>query len=267
MCDTVIGKSRALLSYLVSALSMWHPERVDAPRTARARARAELTDEIVAVARRQLGESGAGGLSLRAVARELGMVSSALYRYFPSRDDLLTRLIVDAYDALGAAAEEADAACRLDDIGARWAAAGRAVRTWALAHRHEYALIYGSPVPGYAAPTDTIGPATRLPAVIGRQLVDGLAAGVLTELDGDRPKPPRAIRADLRRMADTIAPGADPELMARAALALTELVGTVSFELFGQFNNVFDSTDAWFDWMLTDLARFVGLPAPGRRRR
>src|SRR6202046_3771698 len=79
-----------------------------ASRTARERARAELTREIKQEARRQLAASGAQGLSLRAVARELGMVSSALYRYFPSRDELLTALIIDAYDALGEAAEAAD---------------------------------------------------------------------------------------------------------------------------------------------------------------
>ena len=77
---------------------------------ARARVRAELTREIVEAARRQLATDGAAGLSLRAVARELGMASSAVYRYFASRDELLTALIVDAYDAIGAAAEEAEAA-------------------------------------------------------------------------------------------------------------------------------------------------------------
>ncbi|MEU4290766.1 TetR/AcrR family transcriptional regulator [Kribbella sp. NPDC026596] len=80
---------------------------MNAGRTARERARAELSDEIKAVARRQLATVGAQGLSLRAVSRELGMVSSAIYRYFPSRDDLLTVLIIDAYDALGEAAEAA----------------------------------------------------------------------------------------------------------------------------------------------------------------
>ena len=74
---------------------------MNAGRTARERARAELTDEIKAVARRQLATVGAQGLSLRAVSRELGMVSSALYRYFPSRDDLLTALIIDGYNAVG----------------------------------------------------------------------------------------------------------------------------------------------------------------------
>ena len=99
-----------------------------ASRTARERARAELTREIKEEARRQLAAHGAQGLSLRAVARELGMASSALYRYFPSRDDLLTALIIDAYDALGEAAEAAGAALPAADIRGRWAAACHAVR-------------------------------------------------------------------------------------------------------------------------------------------
>src|SRR6201986_2904493 len=97
-----------------------------APRTARERARVELTREIKEEARRQLAAAGADGLSLRAVARELGMVSSALYRYYPSRHDLLTPLIIDAYDSIGAATERAAAgpAGRPRD---RWAAACHAI--------------------------------------------------------------------------------------------------------------------------------------------
>src|SRR5947207_15973409 len=111
----------------------------------RARVRAEMTEEIKAAARRHLAVDGAN-LSLRAVARELGMVSSALYRYFPSRDDLLTALIVDAYNAVGEAAEGARDALTGPDAKrpvARWSAVCSGVRTWALAHPHEYALIYG----------------------------------------------------------------------------------------------------------------------------
>src|SRR5207248_3208991 len=84
----------------------------NASRTARDRARIELTDEIKAVARRHLAEHGSAALSLRAVAREVGMVSSAVYRYFPSRDELLTALIIDAYDAVGERAEAAERASR-----------------------------------------------------------------------------------------------------------------------------------------------------------
>src|SRR3954451_17346946 len=104
------------------------------PTTARERARAELTAEITDLARAQLATVGAAGLSLRAVARELGMASSAMYRSFASRDELLTRLIIDGYDAIGAAAEQAD-----DPTAApaeRWLTVCRAVRRWALAHPH-----------------------------------------------------------------------------------------------------------------------------------
>ena len=109
---------------------------------ARARARMEVTAAIKDEARRQLAAEGAAKLSLRAVARELGMVSSALYRYFPSRDDLLTALIIDAYDSLGESAEAAHA--EVADAGRvrRWSAVAEAVRAWALRRPHEYALIY-----------------------------------------------------------------------------------------------------------------------------
>ena len=112
------------------------PNATSRAATLRERARAELSREIKEEARRQLAASGADGLSLRAVAKELGMVSSALYRYYPSRDDLLTVLIIDAYDAVGAAAEGAVAAGQAAagpsvPARARWIAACHAVRDWA----------------------------------------------------------------------------------------------------------------------------------------
>src|SRR5262245_52309752 len=148
----------------------------NASQTARQRARAELTREIKEAARRQLAETGAPQLSLRAVARELGLVSSALYRYFPSRDDLLTALIIDAYDSLGEAAEAA--AAEANSTGgprSGWRAVCHAVRDWARANPHEYALIYGSPVPGYQAPRDTVAPAARVPLVLGQLVRDSWA--------------------------------------------------------------------------------------------
>ena len=146
-----------------------------APRTARQRVRAELTAEITDVARAHLAERGADGLSLRAVARDLGMVSSALYRYFPSRDHLLTALIVEAYDAVGGAAESAVAEVDATDLAGRWMALATATRRWAVAHPHEWALIFGSPIPGYRAPEDTIDPAARIPLLLiglGQQAAD-----------------------------------------------------------------------------------------------
>src|SRR5262245_49635169 len=98
----------------------------------RARQRAEHTEAIKATARRHLAEHGAAARSLRAVARDVGMVSSAVYRYFPSRDELLTALIVDAFDAVGEAAEAADASVRdRGDLLERWVRATTAIRAWA----------------------------------------------------------------------------------------------------------------------------------------
>ena len=210
----------------------------NAAQTARERVRAELTREIRQEARRQLAEAGANGLSLRAVARELGMVSSALYRYYPSRDDLLTALIIDAYNAIGAAAEAA-----AHQVGAAragtgagpparetWAAACRAIRAWAVANPHEYALIYGSPVAGYRAPEATIGPASRVPLAFAAILEDAVASASVPV-----------------------------DMLVRATIAWTQLFGMISFELFGQFVGSFEPADAFFDHAVAQLAAFIGL--------
>src|ERR1700757_4829453 len=121
---------------------------VSAPRSARARVRAQLTQEILTAAQQEMAEHGAAGLSLRAVARRLEMVPSAVYRYFPNRDALLTALIVDAYLALAAAAEDADRTAGAVPLQ-RWLAVTAGVRRWGHEHRPEWALLYGSPGPGH----------------------------------------------------------------------------------------------------------------------
>ncbi|MEU7008917.1 TetR/AcrR family transcriptional regulator [Streptomyces sp. NPDC046332] len=227
---------------------------------ARARARIEITAAIKDEARKQLAAEGAAKLSLRAVAREVGMVSSALYRYFPSRDDLLTALIVDAYDAVGAAAEQALTAAgrRGTDHLARWTAVCRAVRTWALAHPHEYALIYGSPVPGYSAPQDTVGPASRVALVL-----IGIVRDAYTT-DGIAPPPvPDGLRPEAERMAADFAPDLPPALAVAMVAVWSQLFGLVSFEVFGQFNRVVEDREAFFTSATARLGRDIGLlPRP-----
>jgi len=229
-----------------------------APRTARARVRDELTREIKDVARRHLADEGSAALSLRAVARELGMVSSAVYRYFPSRDDLLTALIIDAYDAVGAAAEAAEAAVRRTELTKRWLATARAVRDWALANPQEYALIFGSPVPGYRAPADTIDPAARIPLLLLRILDDALEAGFGPESDG-RPLP-RPTVADFRVLRDAIASTLPEHQLARAIMAWTQLIGCISFELFGHLHNVIHDYASYFDYQMRGVCADLGLP-------
>lgn len=223
----------------------------------RARVRAEMLDEIKNAARRQLAEGGAN-LSLRAIAREMGMVSSAIYRYYASRDDLLTALILDAYNSLGEAAELAGASMvdRTDYLG-RWVAVARAIRTWAVASPHEYALIYGSPVPGYVAPQDTVLPSIRPVVVLGAIIEDAFVAGRLATAELSRPA--MALRPELAQIAQGVAPSVSEPVMARALIAWTELFGALSFELFGRFKNTITDLEAWYEHQVWDMATFLGL--------
>lgn len=218
---------------------------------------AEITD----TARRHLADVGAAGLSLRAVARDLGMASSAIYRYFASRDDLLTALIIDAYDAVGGTAERADAEAVTGGAGAgeRWLAVCRAVLAWARSHPHEWALVYGSPVVGYAAPPDTIEPASR----IGRVLA-GIAAAAVAEGDVDParlPLPgPTAVAAPIAETVAGTLPG--PDYPDRALTMWITMVGAVNFELFGHLRNVVVDHDVFFDRAMAVAADAAGITVP-----
>jgi AcrR family transcriptional regulator len=232
--------------------------RPNASMTARERARAELTREIKDEAKRQLAVAGADGLSLRAVARSLGMASSALYRYFASRDDLLTALIIDAYNSLGAAVESA--AGGEGGPRDRWTAACWAVRAWARSNPHEYALIYGSPVPGYRAPEATVGPASRMPLAF---------IGILGEAGARAPRGALPVQGTLAEQGAVIAAalaragnrgqGVPADIMVRGMMAWTQLFGMVSFELFGQFVGSFDPPEAFFAHAVAEMTAFVGL--------
>src|SRR5690606_38267627 len=221
-------------------------------RTARQRARDELTHEIQQEARRRLAEVGSAQLSLRAVARELGMASSAIYRYFPGRDDLLTALIVDAYTALGDAAESAD---RPDAPAKdRFRLVCAAVRAWATARPPEYALLYGSPVPGYRAPAETVDPGTRVVRLLGEITRAGKPL---------RPAIPRPLSPDLeaqmRRVLSAEELDLTPDDLARLFVVWSQLFGLISFELFGQFTNGADPAEPLFQHTIEQMAAYLGL--------
>ncbi|WP_433214767.1 TetR/AcrR family transcriptional regulator [Dactylosporangium sp. CS-047395] len=222
----------------------------------RARVRAEMTGEIKEIARRHLATDGAN-LSLRAVARDLGMVSSAIYRYFPSRDDLLTALILDAYNDLGGCAEKAVASVPPETPTLRWLALAGAIRDWAVARPHEYALLYGSPVPGYQAPEDTVPAGTRAVTAAGAILQGAFLAGALDE--NDDPLPPPGSIEDLKRVQAVIAPDVPLNVLARGLSAWVALFGSVSFEIFGQLRNTITAPAEFFEHQMRAQARYIGL--------
>ncbi|HJQ47162.1 MAG TPA: TetR/AcrR family transcriptional regulator [Amycolatopsis sp.] len=221
----------------------------------RARVRSQMSQEVKDVARKRLAAEGAN-LSLRAVARDMGIVASALYRYFPSRDALLTALIIDGYDALGTAAAEAEAAVPREDLRGRWLAVCRAVRTWALAHPAEYGLLYGNPVPGYAAPRETVALAARVVLLLVDVVVDG--AEQLEPVSSPVPEP---VRTDLRRLIDQEQRGDLPEeRLDRVFIGWTHLFGLVNFEVSGRLDDMIEARADYFDHHMAVMADLAGIP-------
>jgi AcrR family transcriptional regulator len=194
--------------------------------------REKIEAQIIELGRRHLVTEGAAGLSLRAVARDLGMVSSAVYRYVASRDDLLTLLVVDAYSELADAVDRAGAAA-----DGSWSdqllAMARAARGWAIDQPARWALLYGSPVPGYHAPRErTIGPGTRVVAALFGAVGAGIAAGAIAASNVAVAQP---LSSDFDRIREEFGFGGDDAAVAKCFLVWAGLVGAISLEVFGQY--------------------------------
>ncbi|MGY4709278.1 TetR/AcrR family transcriptional regulator [Mycolicibacterium sp. CBM1] len=211
----------------------------------RQESRQRIEAQIIELGRRQLAGEGAAGLSVRAIARELGMASSAVYRYVASRDELLTLLLVDAYSELADAVDDARKRCT-GDWRADVAAIARAMRRWALDRPASWALLYGSPVPGYHAPAElTTGPGTRVVGALFGAVATGVAVGAIAPT-----KDPVAqgISDDLVRLRKEFDFPGDDAVMIRCTAAWAIMVGAISLEVFGQYGvDTFTDTGAIFD--------------------
>lgn len=233
-----------------------------AHRTARALAREKITADIIDEGRRQLAEHGAAGLSLRSVARELGMVSSAMYRYVANRDDLLTRLIVEAYDSLGDAVDASVASSWERAPLDRWVLAAHAVRDWAVDRPHEYFLVFGTPVPGYAAPDTTTAPGIRAPRALIRIVTEALSAKQVKRPRGraTAAMSPELVDdfATLRTNLDASA-GFTAELILAILTGWTQMFGLLSFELSNQTKGTVEHHRDLFDSSARLMAAQIGL--------
>lgn len=210
---------------------------VTAPRVGRReRLRTEAVQQIKAAGLEQLRSEGAAGLSLRAVARAVGMSSPGLYRYYASRDELLTALITDVYDDLAQTLEQArdGAGTGLVD---RLRAVCHAYYAWADTHRPEFSLVFGAPVPSYSAPPDgsTTTAAQRFGAVF---------TGLLAEAWGEHAEhvqrpPVLPLRGDAVLAVGAVALPEDPRFLGVATRLWSRLHGVLALGLFG---HLFPST-------------------------
>lgn len=207
----------------------------------RQEAKARTMAAILTAARDEVARGGAVGLSMRAIARTVGVVSSAVYRYFPTREALLTALILESYGSLATALTAADDPGTPD--AARWRLLAEAFRGWAREHPHEFQLIYGTPIPDYQAPPETIPAAAAVAqpflAVGGRRRVDAFVEAA---------------------PGSGLAPDADPSGASAVVVELAALVGMIELELGGHLVGVGDP-DAMYRALLTRQIDTLGLPA------
>ena len=232
----------------------------------RERYRTETRAGAKRIALRQLAEAGQEGLSLNAIARELGMTGPALYRYFGSRDELLTALIVDAYRDFGAALDNAVANAGRRSAKARLRALARGFRNWALNEPHRYLLLFGTPFPGYHAPAEATEAArssftTVMTVMIDVQQTRPASTGRRSTLDRQLESGPW-VPAGTRGKV----PGA---VLADALLSWSRIHGLISLEINGQFTPMEFDPELLFERELDAiLERVTGVDArarPGRR--
>ncbi|GAA2620363.1 TetR/AcrR family transcriptional regulator [Streptomyces spororaveus] len=215
------------------------------------------------IARQQLVKRGAAGLSLDAVVRDGGLPAADVEAVFPHRDDLLTALVIDAYDASGAAMEQADRAAAEGGAsgGARLLAVTRALRRWSFENPAEFTLIYGSPVPGYDAPQDTVPAASRTPAVLAGIVRSALEAGELTPPRRSVPGPPLLLPEAVQLFGG--APGAPFEdVVERGMVLWSGLIGLLVFQVFSRTHDSVRDEAAFFDYAVAVSAESIGLVVP-----
>jgi AcrR family transcriptional regulator len=217
--------------------------------------RDKIEAQIIELGRRHLVTEGGAGLSLRAIARDLGMVSSAVYRYVASRDDLLTLLLVDAYLELADAVDRAGATerCWRDQL----LAMAHAARAWAIDQPARWALLYGSPVPGYHAPRDrTLGPGTRVVGALFGVVAAGIAAGDIPKSNVAAAQP---LSSDFDRLRGEFQFTGDDSAVTKCFLLWAALVGAISLEVFGQYGaDTLTDSGAVFDAQVRLLIDMLG---------
>jgi AcrR family transcriptional regulator len=245
---------------------------VQAP-TRRDRVRAATTQEIIQTARRLLVEQGPGAVTLRAIAREMGMTAPALYRYFDSHEELLRHVVADIFTDLASHVKAAihdvgESTAGLDEAEVmvlKMAAGCREFRAWTLQHVPEFSMIFGSPVPGLEALHEMHkDPMVDCGYQFGQVFLD-----LFSELYRRRPFPipadaeiDPALRDQLARYRELTNSGLPLGALQTFLRCWVLLYGTVSLEVFGHLRFALDDPSPMFELMLADMAPMIGLPYP-----
>ncbi|MGH3375796.1 MAG: TetR/AcrR family transcriptional regulator [Actinoallomurus sp.] len=235
------------------------------PTTRRERMRDATQQEIKEVAREHLRAHGPSGISLRGIARDIGMTAPALYRYYAGLDDLLSAMIETYTNEMCDAMEAARDTLPPDDIGGRLVAVTRAFRQWALAYTPEFTMVFGAPLPGLDHP-DKDG------VHESGERFGGIFFSLIAVLWQLQPFPvpagediPPALRRQLEHFATECgadAAGLPIGVIRVYASAWIRLYGMVAMEIFGHVHFLVEDAEALFEAELADLSQAMGLETP-----
>ena len=229
-----------------------------APATRRARQREATVAEIKALARAQLADGDAGAVNMRAIARQMGTTSSALFGYFPSHGDLISALLADAYAELADALVAAVDARPAGDHAGRWAALCQAYRDWSLASPAEFTLTHGTPVAGYRAPMEVTGPAAA--RTITTAL--GVYAAAVSARAADPARSPVPPGFETGPLWDALlgerARAYPPRLAGIILTAWASVVGYLSAEIFGSLTALITDTDRLYEAHIRAVMTVMG---------
>jgi AcrR family transcriptional regulator len=217
-------------------------------------------EQIKDTARRQMAAQGAAGVSLRGIGRELGVTAPAIYNYFPRLDDLITELIFDAYNHLSGALRAASQANQQQTLPARLFAVLHEYRAWAMQHPEEFALIFGTPIPGYHAPAERTLPAARgVFAVILELLAQASAQGQLRLPAAQPPLPPElSLSLDLPGSTGLLPPG----VLYVGLSGWYRIHGMIMLELFGHTPAMIPQPAVFYDYEVCNLIQEFGMERP-----
>lgn len=221
----------------------------------RARLRAETAGEIKAIALKTLADSGPAAISLRAIARDMGMTAGAIYSYFDTRDALITALMVDVHNSLADAEAAALIGVPAGDPGAQLRAIAEAYRDWAVSNAEEFRLIYGDAVPGYEMPEQ--GPA-REAAHRACALLTGLVASGWAAASAGQSQEGASwsdFDPTLVGLVKAEYPALPPEAVALSIQIWGRIHGLVVLEIYGQLSNLTVAPGKLFTADVTALTR------------
>ncbi len=230
----------------------------------RSMARQATRDEILDTARQQMATAGASALSLRAIAREMQMTAPALYRYFKDRDDLVTALIAAAYNSLADMLQAARDARPVDDPAGRLFATCLAYRTWALAHPQDYALIFGTPIPGYVAPFAETQPAAKRSMDVFVGILEEATRAGKFKPTAEYRKPSRVLQAQLTGWKKSYAYTAPTSALYIALVGWSRSHGLILLELFNHLEPFFSDINELYRVQVMELLQSAGFKSGDR---